>query len=170
MASMAKPISESLNLTDFIMKLVIDDITDEDAVSRTRDTEGASMSWIVGHLLHYRHQMMRMLGEDIENPYAEQFGEVGASDGSDYPAVAELRRAWIETAGQVSEVVSSATDEQLKSPLPSGSPHGERTVLDILVFYMWHESYHMGQFGTIRAQLGYKPTAQLAVEATATQH
>ncbi len=43
--------------------------------------------------------------------------------------------------------------------------HGEKQILDTAVFLMWHESYHMGQLGTIRTQFGLTPTATLAVEA-----
>ncbi len=46
------------------------------------------------------------------------------------------------------------------------SSHGEQLVLNTLVFYMWHESYHMGQLGTLRAQFGLTPTATLAIEAS----
>jgi uncharacterized damage-inducible protein DinB len=164
---MAKPIAESLKFTEFIMNLVTGDLKNEDAVRRIRETEGASISWIVGHLCHYRYLMLNLLGSQAESPFADSFGNAGASDGSDYPDIAELRRLWNETATEVWTVVASATDEQLTSPLPgSASPHKEKTVLDTLVFFMWHESYHTGQLGTIRAQLGYKPTAQLAVEAS----
>ena len=48
------------------------------------------------------------------------------------------------------------------------SPHAEKTVLEALSFYAWHEPYHLGQLGTLRAQFGLKPTATLAVEASST--
>ena len=46
-----------------------------------------------------------------------------------------------------------------------GGAHGESNTLAKVVFNMWHESYHMGQLGTIRTELGYRPTAELAVQA-----
>ncbi|HEX9727969.1 MAG TPA: hypothetical protein VGA37_05655 [Gemmatimonadales bacterium] len=48
------------------------------------------------------------------------------------------------------------------------APHGENRVLDTLVFFMWHESYHIGQLGTLRAQFGLTPTATLAAAGPAT--
>jgi len=165
--NMSTPIAESLKFTDFIMSLVASDLSSEDAVKRSRGDQGASISWVVGHLLHYRYLIMQLLGADVASPTAEQFGNEPASDGDGYPDIAELRKMWNEGSSRTQEIVAAASDEQLMAPLGGpDAPHGEKKVLDTLVFYMWHESYHMGQLGTIRKQLGYKATADLAVEAS----
>lgn len=167
MGNLAKPIAESLKFTDFIMNLVTGDLKNEDAVRRARGAEGASIAWIVGHLCYGRYILLNLLGAEEENPYADVFGRAGASDGSDYPDISELRRSWNETAEKVRGAMESATDEQLMShPATPDSPHGEKVLLDTIVFWMWHESYHMGQLGTIRTQLGYPSTSELAVGAS----
>ena len=167
MANIATPVVESLKFTDFIMNLVTGDLTDEVATRRARDDAGASIAWVIGHLCHYRYEIMKLLGHDEDSPFAEQFGTAGATDGAGYPSVEELKSKWTELSAQVRSVVADASDEQIMKPLGGdGSPHGERKVLDTLGFYMWHESYHMGQLGTLRAQFGLTPTATLAVEAT----
>ena len=167
MGNLATPIAESLKFTDFIMNLVTGDLTEALATRRARDDEGASIAWVIGHLCHYRHEIMKLLGHDADNPFAEQFGTAGATDGASYPSVEELKSKWAELSAQVRSVVEGASDEQIMTPLGGdGSPHRERKVLDTLVFYMWHESYHMGQLGTLRTQFGLTPTATLAVEAS----
>ena len=167
MGNLATPIGESLKFTDFIMNLVTGDLTEALATRRARDDDGASIAWVIGHLCHYRYEIMKLLGHDADNPFAEQFGTAGATDGAGYPSVEELKSKWAELSAQVRSVVEGASDEQIMTPLGGdGSPHGERKVLDTLVFYMWHESYHMGQLGTLRTQFGLTPTATLAVEAT----
>lgn len=61
--------------------------------------------------------------------------------------------------------MAGASDDVLTAPMPGdGAPHGEKRVLDTMVFMMWHESYHIGQIGTLRAQFGLTPTATLAAE------
>ncbi len=162
MSNLMKPIAESLRLTDYVVELVMDDVKNKDARQRARKSEGPSISWIVGHLCHYRYEMMKAVGEPVESPFA-QFIE-RATDGSDYPDLAELRQSWKETSERVQEVADRVTDDQLTAPAAIG-PHDERTVLDRMVFFMWHESYHMGQLGTIRAQLGLTPTAELVTRA-----
>ena len=167
MANIATPVVESLKFTDFIMNLVTGDLTDDLATRRARDDGGASIAWVIGHLCHYRYEIMKLLGHDADSPFAEQFGTAGATDGAGYPSVEELRSKWAELSTQVRSVVQGASDEQIMTPLDGdGSPHGEKKVLDTLVFYMWHESYHMGQLGTLRAQFGLTPTATLAMEAS----
>ncbi len=164
--SLAKPIADSLKLTDFIMGLVTNDLDDRTARRQARGAEGASIAWIVGHLCHYRYEIMKLLGHDAPSPFAEAFGKEGATDGADYPSIEELRASWMTVSKKVAHVLASATDEQISAPLPGpGSPHGEKSILDTIVFYMWHESYHMGQLGTLRAQFGLTPTATLAMEA-----
>jgi uncharacterized damage-inducible protein DinB len=118
-------------------------------------------------MLHYRHLIMKLLGDDRENPFASMFGDEGATTGDDYPDLSSLRASWRETAKAIHEVLGNATDDQFMAPLGgAGSPHGEKKVLETLVFYMWHEAYHMGQLGTLRTQFGLTPTADLAIAAS----
>ncbi len=167
MANLAKPIAESLKFTDFIMNLVSDDLTNEVATRRARDDEGASIAWVIGHLCHFRYEIMKLLGHDFENPFADKFGRSGATNGVGYPDIKELKTKWADTSAKVLPIIEAATDEQIMRPLGGpDSPHGEKKALDTLVFYMWHESYHMGQIGTLRTQFGLTPTATLALEAS----
>ncbi len=167
MANTTAPILESLKFTDMIMNLVTSDLTNDVATRRSRDDAGASMAWIIGHLCHYRYEIAKLLGAKAESPFAEMFGNAAATDGSNYPDLTELKANWTDTSALVLAAVEAATDEQIMSPLGGkDSPHDEQLVLNTLVFYMWHESYHMGQFGTLRAQFGLTPTATLAMEAS----
>lgn len=166
MGTLATPIVESLKFTDFIMGLVTEDVTDAIGIRRSRGEAGASIAWIVGHLCHYRYEIMKLLGRDVENPYADHFGAQGATAGDDYPSMHELKAGWRDVSTETIACLEAAQDDQLTAPMGDpDSPHGEQKVLDTLVFYMWHESYHMGQLGTLRAQFGLTPTATLAVEA-----
>ena len=166
--SMSRTITESMKFTDFIMSLVTGDVSNDVATRRARGDEGASISWVVGHLIRHRYRMMGLLGSERVDPFGEKFAD-GATDGSDYPNIAELRETWNAIAAESLAVVEAASDELLLSSLGGAdSPHGEKQILDTAVFLMWHESYHMGQLGTIRTQFGLTPTATLAVEAGGT--
>jgi len=160
---MARPIVESFHFGNFIVNLVTGDLTEEQARRRSRDGEGASVSWIVGHLLHYRCQTMKILGKSLQNDY-EVFGAGGADDGTDYPPVAKMVEDWARIAGELDSVLDGVSDDQLLGPV-EGSPHGEKKVLDTVSFFAWHESYHFGALGVIRREMGLPETAKLAVEA-----
>lgn len=163
--SLATPIAESLKLTDFVMQIVTKDLADETARKQSRGDEGASIAWVIGHLLHYRHDLMKVLGSPKESPFKEQFAG-SATDGMDYPTIAELLKSWSEVSQQTLEVVNAVTDEQIEAPLPAASgPHAERRVLDTLIFLTWHEAYHMGQLGTLRTQFGLTATSDLVMAA-----
>ncbi len=163
MSQMSAPIAGSLKRSDFIVPMVTADLTDEIANRRARGTEGASIAWILGHLCHYRYEIMKLLGEDAESPFAEQFAVAEATDGAGYPTIGELVQSWREVSERLLPVVEAATDEALTR----SRGEGKRRVLDMVVFFAWHEAYHLGQLGTLRAQFGLTPTATLAKRARA---
>ena len=166
MTPMIKPAMGSFRYSNFIMNLVLGDIKNMDAIRRSRNGEGASISWITGHLLDYRHQVMNLFGANKEREYRIMFNAKGASDGSDYPDISELLTKWnlvhVELEGEMEKV----TDKQLNARIENGlSLHHEKTILDTLIFYMWHESYHIGALGMIRRMMGYPAIADLALDA-----
>ncbi len=166
MSPMMRPMAESFRFTHFIMGLVTGDLTQKQAIRRARGGQGASIAWIVGHLLHYRCQILELLGGRGSDEFAARFGSAGASDGSDYPDISQLRARWDQLHGELETVMAAVTNERLTTPVDDPTaPHSEKTALDLLAFYMWHESYHMGALGMLRTDLGLPPTAQLAVQA-----
>jgi hypothetical protein len=52
------------------MDLMTGDLSNQQAVQRVRDTEGPSISWLVGHLLNGRCEMLKLLDSSAENPFA----------------------------------------------------------------------------------------------------
>lgn len=139
--------------TDFLMPLVLDDLSDEHARKRSRGEEGPSIAWTVGHLLYYRIYVMNLLGEKRENPYDEKFGSAGATDGGDYPSVADLSEAWQSVGDDFRNVLTSKSEEELDFVSEDGA-HDERSLRDQVVFFAWHEGYHLGALGAIRKSLG----------------
>lgn len=158
MSSTTKTLESFFGTTDFLIPLVLGDLTDEQARTRTRDGEGPSVAWLVGHMLEYRYRIMNMLGAGLESPYA-RFGETGATDGSDYPTLAELREAWTSVAEQLYGVLDGATEETFERPV-EGGPHAEQSFRDAISFYTWHEAYHIGALGAVRKALGQPGPAE----------
>ena len=140
-------------MTDFMMPMVLDDLTDEQAFTRPRGEGGPSIAWTVGHLLHYRIFMLNRFGRGRDNPYEAKFGNAPASDGADYPRLAELRRAWADVSQELTSAVSSLSEAQLDERLEGGW-HADQTLRDQVVFFAWHEGYHLGALGQIRKALG----------------
>ena len=164
MGPMMQTMAESLRFTSFVMKVATGDIKAEDAVRRARGSEGASISWIVGHLTGYRCQIMKVLGHEFPNPLGETIGD-HATDGAGYPPLTEIVAAFARVSEELEKVIANVDDRVLDAPVDPGSPHREKKVLQVLSFYVWHEAYHMGQLGTLRAQFGYRQTSDVAQEA-----
>ncbi len=165
MNNMIKPIIANFRFTNNIMNTILPDISSEQANTRLRDTEGATIAWSIGHLIDYRHQVMNMFGSTIERDFEETFCKKGASDGSDYPDIKALKEKWDSLINGFEEVLNQVTDEQLQAPVNKEAMHDERTLLDVIAFYNWHEAYHMGVVGAIRKKLGLKSTSDLVIEA-----
>ena len=153
MAGSVKTLMGLFGMTDFLMPLVLDDLSDSEARKRSRGDEGPSISWTVGHLLHYRTYVLQLLGEERDNLYESKFGNAAATDGSDYPSVAELSEAWQSVADDFGEVLASKSEEEFDS-VSEGGAHDERSLRDQVVFFAWHEGYHLGVVGSLRKSLG----------------
>jgi uncharacterized damage-inducible protein DinB len=168
MSQLIRPVTENLRVTDFFMDLVTGDLSNEQAVRRLRAAEGPSISWVVGHLLNGRSELLKLLDPAAENPFAQRFDRlVAATDGADYPDITELRASWREISQRVFDVLGAVGDEQLVSPMAQvGKPHEEQNLLGVIVYVVWHETYHMGQIGTIRTQLGLTPMIDRAIEVS----
>ena len=159
----ASLLAASFGQSDFVFPLLLTDLTTEICIRRLRDNGGPSIAYNLGHLLHYRHEILRLVGQDATSPYAEKFGYSVATDGSDYPTVDEFRAAWGPLAERVQAALAKVTDAQLDADLPQGTPFG-KTLGAALQFFLWHEVYHMGQAGTLRAHYGLTPVSTLAMQ------
>lgn len=162
MDALARPIIALYTLSNGILATGIKDLSDQDAKTRSRSGTGPSVAWIIGHLCHYKVQTLGLLGHPRENPFASKFDRTPASDGSDYPALAELSSGFAALNAELCTVLESAS-ARLESPLPGAGPHAESKVFDKVLFAAWHEAYHIGSIGAIRKDLGRKQIAELVM-------
>ena len=163
MSATARTLMGTFGTTDYLVPMVLEDLGEEDARVRSRGDEGPSIAWIVGHLLHYRHHVMSLLGAERENPWETQFHTAEATDGRDYPSVPELRSAWERVAQDFAAVLTAQPEAEFDRP--AQGVHEERTVRDQMVFFAWHEGYHMGALGAQLKRLGYLGPAEKVMAA-----
>ena len=166
MTDLIRPILKGLESAHGLLGLQLSDLKNEDAVRQARGDTGCSISWIVGHLLSFRCSALTACGADHPNPYQEKFSfRTPASDGSDYPQIGELHRAWDEVHGKLIRALSELTEEQLRAGTDIFGPQVDQSLLEALDFFPGHEAYHLGAVGLLRVQWGYRPTQELAMEA-----
>jgi uncharacterized damage-inducible protein DinB len=155
MSSGAKSLAGIFGMTDFMIPMVLDDLTDEQARARPRGEGGPSILWAVGHLLHYRCFMLGRFGHEsgTDERLEPLFGNTPASDGSDYPSLTEMREIWDEVSTEFTGALAALGEDQLDARLEEGW-HADQTLRDQIVFFAWHEGYHLGAIGQIRKELG----------------
>lgn len=159
MSGTAQTLMGTFGMTDFLVPLVLEDLSDEDARKRSRDGEGPSIAWTVGHLMHYRYYVMRMLGDERLDPAGETFTQA-ATDGSDYPTLGELQEQWGALGSDFQAALMSKTEDEWDTQ--GTGTHDERSLRDKVTFFAWHEGYHMGALGALRKEMGYPGPAEKA--------
>ncbi|MEN8149717.1 MAG: DinB family protein [Planctomycetota bacterium] len=112
--------------------------------------------WILGHIHTYRRILARLLGFEVEpSDFDEHFARGSSPD--DVPVAMEGRalgkefRAFGKSFTAQLEAMDPGT---LDEPIETGFANQPATRLGALQFLCMHESYHAGQLGQIRVQLG----------------
>ena len=146
-----------------MVKLLLGNMTDEQAIARSRGGQGPSVAWLVGHMLHYRCLALNALGADKTSPYKEKFSDQGADDGAGYPSRAALIAEWDALAAEIDDVVGGADDEAFRRTVPGPGPHGEQQALESMTFFTWHEAYHMGAASAVCKDIGLPGIADLVM-------
>jgi len=159
MDTLARPIIALYGLSNGILAAGIGDLSDEDAKARSRGGTGPSIAWTIGHLCDQKIKVLQLLGRSRENPFGSTF-EAAATDGSGYPPLADLAARFSTLNGELCTALASAAD-RLEAPMPGAGPHGEKRILDTVLFLAWHEAYHIGGIGVIRREQGRPAIAEL---------
>ena len=157
----------SLRTANMLVPLVLGDLTDELARRRTRDGEGPSIAWQVGHILDFRCQLITMLGTPQKSPFRVPFATSGATDGADYPTVAEFLQHWKRIEADLDAALEDAGEATIRRAVETGGFHVGRPVLDAVAFCVFHEAYHVGALGAIRKTLGLPGPAELVMAQAA---
>ena len=155
--------ARSLGTTNMLVPLVLGDLTDELARRRTRNGEGPSIAWEVGHILAFRCQLITLLGTPKESPFRVAFATSSATDGADYPTVAELLQHWKQIEADLQAALEGADESTVRRTVEGGGPHAGQSVLAAVAFCVFHEAYHMGGLGAIRKALGLPGPAELVM-------
>ena len=71
----------------------------------------------------------------------------------------------LELYSELTTAVSGLSAEQLLADASSSTPMEDPSVLGVLSFYAWHEAYHVGGIGMLRAEWGYRRTHELVMES-----
>lgn len=154
-------------ITNRVVSRSLADLTDDVARRRTRGDAGPSITWTVGHLLDFRHQLLAFLGDERPNPWTSTFSAHAATDGSDYPSIEAMRGEWQTIHEALEHAFATAAPDILDRSVASIGIHGETRIRDRVEFLAWHEGNHVGVVGAARTAAGLPGPAELAMAAAA---
>lgn len=163
MDALVRPLVAHYGLSQGVMTTAVKDLSDADAKERTRSGAGPSVAWTIGHLCHWKIQMLGLLGRAKDDPFAASFDKAAATDGRDYPSLVSLMESWHALSVELIGALASASAAQVEAPMPGAGPHDEKKIFDTLLFFAWHEAYHLGAIGAIRKDLGRKAISELVL-------
>lgn len=129
------------------------DGADREVLLRRPGGAGNPMLWIAGHATRVRSQFMARL----ERPYPLSWGELfnrGASsdDTSKWPEVNEILDAWTAIATSLQTRLAEFSEDDLLTTTEAASLDG--TLLGAVSLIAFHDAYHVGQLGMLRAHAG----------------
>jgi DinB superfamily len=114
---------------------------------------GNPMLWIAGHATRVRSQFVGVLGQPHPLAWGDQFNRGGSSaDDSKWPDVGEIVTAWTDIATVMQARLAEIAPEELASTTEAPSLDG--TLLGAVSLIAFHDAYHVGQLGMLRAHAG----------------
>ena len=137
--------------TAWVVNETTRDFSEQDSLFQPPPS-GNCANWILGHILHSRMSLLRMLGETPPwdetkgTQYARGTAGIDAeSNALPYP---ELLATYNETQGALLAAFDKAGDAGLSQVSK------DKTLFDHMLFFHFHEAYHSGQLSIIRRLVG----------------
>ena len=152
----AKPLYETLKLNTRLFLNCFDGVDDEMAIRRPSDRVN-NMAFIGVHTIDARMFIGNLTGCSVTHPFEALSGIRKIDDMTEFPKVADLRKAWTEVASGLVEHVALVSDEVLEKEVSQPFPVEEKTVRGGVAFLVQHESYHIGQLAYLRKLFGLDP-------------
>jgi uncharacterized damage-inducible protein DinB/uncharacterized protein YndB with AHSA1/START domain len=123
----------------------------------TRPTpQSNSMLWILGHIVHVRGALVKMLGDEVDTGLGDLFTRgAQVQDASTYPTREKILDASREVNARLYARLGALTSDQLAKPATRQFTHAVQTLRDQIAFLVMHDTYHVGQLGYARKALGH---------------
>lgn len=134
----------------------MDGLTDADALRQSGFNTNC-FNWVLGHIVAGRDEVLRVLGEPaVFGARAERYQREGDPITGPGPGVVpleELAAALGASGDRIEAVLSGADEAFMTAELPSGEGRTATRAAQVLFFY-FHETYHVGQIDVIRQLSG----------------
>ncbi len=127
-----------------------------DAHLRERPVDGGNpMHWIAGHATGVRARLAARIGAGLPPAWTPVFARGGTNDNEpEWPPIETILAAWSEVSQSLANRFERMTADELRAPA-APSPGLDDTLLGAIGLVAFHDAYHIGQLGHLRARYGY---------------
>lgn len=159
MTTIANPVTRPLavifSVNDGFINRSIDGLSEDELWHRPSEQTNP-MLWMLGHIVHTRGSLLRMLGDDFRTGWGNKF-QRGAviEDRAAYPTLSEIENFRTETSKRIATRLAEAGDDLLSQEATYNLP-GCKILADQIGFLALHEAYHVGQMAYVRKMLGHR--------------
>ena len=114
-----------------------------------------SAAFVAAHLADSRFFLLRVLGDERENPLARYLAKARSIDEiTSFPTLQETLTAWTAASHALRDRVEQLTAADLDGPSGAPFPAAGQNMLGALTFLVQHDSYHIGQLALLRKHAG----------------
>jgi len=146
---------EVLTLNTALFLNCLDDLDHNSALRRFSNASN-NVAFIATHLVESRHYFGKYVGLNMQNPVEEFMSDAKSIEEVGHlPTIPELRAGWNEVSPPLLDRFHELTSDDLDTESPHAFPLENATIYAGIGFLLSHESYHIGQLGLLRKQLGY---------------
>jgi uncharacterized damage-inducible protein DinB len=157
MEPQVRPLAALYNLNTDLLLNCLEGLSDSEA-QRRLEAGGNSITFLAEHLTDSRHFLVARLGHTLVNPIARYLADVRSMDDiTEWPSLEEIRSAWLAVSTHLQAVLGRLSAAELVEPTAQRFLAEDTTRLGMVAFLVQHDSYHLGQIGFIRRQLGKPP-------------
>jgi uncharacterized damage-inducible protein DinB len=138
----------------------------DDATARQPHGESRRrVDHIAAHLLDARGSLGTLIGVEVRHGLATVLSDATSFDAlGDRAPVSAVRTAWAELSQAIARKLEGLETAALDAPASHHFPIRDRTLRGAITFLLHHESYHIGQLGLLRRELGLPAVQYPSVE------
>jgi uncharacterized damage-inducible protein DinB len=153
MSTSVQAIQDLLKLNASLFEKGVKGLSNAQALEQAAPTANPIL-WIAGHLASSRHSLLRSLGVEKEFPWGDLFNSKFEPSSNRYPDFAELVDCWKDISARVEARITELGDAGIIKPLEHNLPTDDKSVRGALTFWLYHDSWHMGQIAYAKKTLG----------------
>jgi uncharacterized damage-inducible protein DinB len=144
-------LAEILKLNTRLFRNCLDGFTAEAAAERLSPRTN-SAAFVAAHVADSRYQLLQALGVATPSPLERDLKDAkGIDDLARCPTLDESREAWSAASHALRDRLQAMTAADLDAPVTFP---GASSVLEVLAFFVQHDSHHVGQLALLRKHAG----------------